>query len=95
MTLNPSLGHSVTDNSGYKMRIQENWDWTMTEKSFLMHLIKIINSFHFSCHNLENNMKAKERHLKFYFIAESKEKMEKIYLYSIQCTLYNCSRTYR
>lgn len=37
----------------------------MTEKSFLMHLIKIINSFHFSCHNLENNMKAKERHLKF------------------------------
>lgn len=37
----------------------------MTEKSFLKNLIKIINSFHFSCHNLENNMKAKERHLKF------------------------------
>lgn len=54
----------------------------MTEKSFLMHLIKIINSFHFSCHNLENNMKAKERHLKFYFIAESKEKMEKILIFA-------------
>lgn len=67
----------------------------MTEKSFLMHLIKIIYSFHFSCHNLENNMKAKERHLKFNFIAESKEKMEKIYLHSIQCTLYYYSHTNR
>lgn len=40
-------------------------------------------------------MKATERHLKFYFIAESKEKMENIYLHSIQCTLDNCSHTYR
>lgn len=55
----------------------------MIEKSFLKNLIKIINLFYFLCYNLENNMKVKERYLKFYFIVEFKEKMEKIYLYSI------------